>query len=90
MPLVGMEDAADAAASLLLSTSSAIETRQWMLKVQGADVQGAKETLVVARLAVITNCTAAVFSAAANTACPAVASANAVDAFGSECPRVIL
>lgn len=61
-----------------------------MLKVREADVQEAKETLVAARLAVITNCTAAVISAAANTASPAFASASAVDALGSECPRVIL
>lgn len=56
-----------------------------MLKVLEADVQEAKETLVAARLAVITNCTAA-----ANTASPAFASASAVDALGSECPRGIL
>lgn len=90
MPLVGTEDAA--AASLLLSTSSAfIETGLWVLKVQGADVKGAKETLVVAKRAVIANCTAAVISAAANTSSSAVASASAAaDALGSQCPRVIL
>lgn len=80
------------AASLLLSTSSAaMETGLWTLKVRGADVQGAKETLVAAKLTVITNRTAAVISAAANTASPAVAGAGAVDALGSaDCPRVIL
>lgn len=54
-----------------------------MLKVQGADVQGAKETLVAAKCAVITGCTAVVISAAANTA-------SAADALGSQCPRVVL
>lgn len=61
-----------------------------MLKVRGADVQEVKVALVAAKLAVITNCTVAVISAAANTASPAFASARAVDAVGSECPRVIL
>ena len=83
MPLVGMEDAA-AAASLLLSAScAAIETRLWMLKVQGEDAQAA-------RLSVVTNCTAAVISAAASPASPAAARASAVDALGSECPMVVL
>lgn len=76
--------------SALSTSSAAIETRQWMLKVQGADVQEAKEPRMAAKLAVITNCTAAVISAAANTASPAFASASAVDALGSKCPRVIL
>lgn len=61
-----MEDAAAAASLLLCTSSAAIETRLWMLKVQGDAVQAAK-------LSVITNCTAAVISAAANTASPAVA-----------------
>ena len=60
-----------------------------MPRVQGADVQGAKGTPVVAKCAVITDCTAAVISASANTASPAVASASAADALGSGCPRVI-
>lgn len=49
-----------------------------MLKVRRADVLEAKEALVAARLAVITNCTAAVISAAANTASPAFPGASAV------------
>lgn len=40
--------------SALSTSSAAIETRQWMLKVRGADVQKAKETLVAARFLVIT------------------------------------
>lgn len=60
------------------------------LKEQGADVQGAKGTLAAAKCAVITNRTAAVSSASANTANSAVASASAVDALGSQCPKVIL
>lgn len=60
-----------------------------MPRVQGADVQGAEGTLV-AKCAVITDCTAAVISASANTASPAVASASAADALGPGCPRVIL
>lgn len=39
---------------------AAIETRLCVLKVLGADVQEAKETLVTAKRAVITDCTAAV------------------------------
>ena len=61
-----------------------------MLKKQGDDVQGAEGTLAAARHAVITNCTAAVISAAANTTSPAVARANATDALGSRGPKVIL
>ena len=62
------------------------------LKEQGADVQGAKGTLAAAKCAVITNRTAAVSSASANTANSAVASASAsaADALGSQCPKVIL
>lgn len=48
-----------------------------MLKEQGTDVQGAKGTLAAAKRAVITNRTAAVISAAANTASSALASASA-------------
>lgn len=58
--------------------------------MQGADEQGAKGTLVVAKPAVITDCTAAVISTTAKAASPAVASASAADALGSQCPRVIL
>lgn len=61
-----------------------------MLKVWGDDVQEARVALVAAKLAVITNCTDAVISAAANTASPAFATASAVDALGAKCPRVIL
>ena len=60
-----------------------------MPRVQGADVQGAEGTLA-AKCAVITDCTAAVISASANTASPAGASASAADALGPGCPRVVL
>lgn len=72
------------------STSAAVHAGPWMLKVQAAEVQRVKGTTAAAKCVVITNCTAAVISTAANTASPAVASANAADALGSECPRVIL
>lgn len=67
-----------------------LRPRLWLPKVQGADEQGAKGTLVVAKPAVITDCTAAVISTTAKAASPAVASASAADALGSQCPRVIL
>lgn len=69
----------DTAAAALLP----LRHRLWMPKVQGADVQVAEGTLLVAKRAVITDCTAAVISAAANTASPA-------DALGSRGLRVIL
>lgn len=75
---------------LLSSISAAVHPGPQMLKVQAAEVQGVKGTLAAAKRVVITNCTAAVISATANTASPAVASANAADALGLECPRVIL
>lgn len=64
--------------------------RLWTLTVQGAGVVGAGGTLAVARHAVITECTDAVISSAANNASPAVASASAAATLGSQCPRVIL
>lgn len=72
---------------LLSSTSAAVHAGPWMLKVQAAEVQRVKGTTAAAKCVVITNCTAAVISTAANTT---VASASAADALGSECPKVIL
>ena len=57
--------------------------RLWVPKAQGADVQGAEGVLVAAKRAVITDCTAAVISAAANTP-------GRADALGSQGLRVIL
>lgn len=59
------------------------------MAAQGAEVQGVKGSLTAAKC-VITNCTTAVISAAANSASPAVATVSAVGAQGSQCPRVIL
>lgn len=91
MPLVSVEDAGDTPAPLCcVSPSAALAPGLWMPRVLGADVQAAGGALVVAKCAVITACPAAVLSAPANAASPAVATACAADALGPGCPRVIL
>ena len=91
MPLVSVEDSDDTPAPLCcVSPSAALEPGLWMPRVPGADVQAADGALVVAKCAVITDCTAAVISSPASAASPAVATACATDALGSGCPRVIL
>lgn len=91
MLLVSVEDADSTPAPLCcVSPSAVLEPGLWMPRVPGADVQVADGALVVAKCAVITDCTAAVMSAPASAASLAVAAACAADALGSGCPRVIL
>ena len=91
MLLVSVEDADSTPAPLCcVSPSAVLEPGLWMPRVPGADVQVADGALVVAKCAVITDCTTAVMSAPASAASLAVAAACAADALGSGCPRVIL